>query len=306
MQRRRSFVVGVFVLFALAAFFWLIFKFGDLPGIVSEVRSFEVNMQFPTAPGVQKDTPVRFCGYQIGRVSQVQEPAVRKDLETGEYYFQVLVIASIDNQYYNKIPNVVEAKLMSRGLGSSYIELGIPKKEITGGKFLTEGSILQGSSGISSEFFPEETQRKLDQLVKGISKLVDNTNSIIGDTGNQANIKATLANLADASKQAADMMKQIQEAAATTKTTLEHTDVRVESLTKSLVATSDRLGEVMKHVDSILDKMDRGEGSAGRFINDGRLYEQLLEDSQQLDLVLKDLKSFVEQSKDKGLPIKLK
>jgi phospholipid/cholesterol/gamma-HCH transport system substrate-binding protein len=306
MQRRRSFAVGVFVLVALGAFFWLIFKFGDLPGIVSEVRSFEVNIQFPTAPGVQKDTPVRFCGYQIGRVSRVQEPTVMRDLETGNFYFQVLVIVSIDNQYYNKIPNVVDAKLMSRGLGSSYIELSIPKKEISGVKFLTEGSLLQGTSGMSSEFFPEETQRKLEELVNGITKLVDNSNEIIGDANNKANIKATLANLADASKQAADMMKQIQDTAAATKTTLEHTDARVEQLSKSLVATSDRLNEVMKHVDSILEKMDKGEGSAGKFINDGRLYEQLLEDSRQLDLVLKELKSFVEQSKDKGLPIKLK
>ena len=85
MQRRRSFIVGVFVIIAGIAFFSLIYKFGDLPGIVSEIRSFVVNIQFPSAPGVQKDTPVRFCGYQIGRVWSVQEPMVRKDLYTGEY-----------------------------------------------------------------------------------------------------------------------------------------------------------------------------------------------------------------------------
>jgi phospholipid/cholesterol/gamma-HCH transport system substrate-binding protein len=306
MQRRRSFIVGVFVIIAVAAFFWLIFKFGDLPGIISEVRSFEVNIQFPTAPGVQKDTPVRFCGYQVGRVSQVQEPSVRKDLDTGQYYFQVLVVASIDNQYYNKIPNIAEARLMSRGLGSSYIELRVPKTEISGGKFLTEGTLLQGTSGMSSEFFPEETQRKLDEILKGISKLVENTNEVIGSAENKANIKDALANIAAASKQAADMMKQIQDAAEATKTTFQNTDVRIESLTKSLVAASDRLSEVMKHVDGIVEKIDRGEGTAGKLINDGRLYEQLLEDSRQLDLVLQELKTFVEQSKEKGLPIKLK
>jgi phospholipid/cholesterol/gamma-HCH transport system substrate-binding protein len=306
MQRRRSFIVGVFIIIAVAAFFWLIFKFGDLPGIISEVRSFEVNIQFPSAPGVQKDTPVRFCGYEVGRVSQVQEPSVRRDLDTGEFLFQVLVVASIDNQYYNKIPNIAEAKLMSRGLGSSYIELRVPKQEISGGKFLTEGSLLQGTSGMSSEFFPEETQRKLDELVKGISKLVENTNEIIGSAENKANIKDALANMAAASQQASDMMKQIQDAAAAGKTAFQNTDARIETLTKSLVAASDRLGEVMKHVDGIVEKIDRGEGTAGKLINDGRLYEQLLEDSQQLDLVLQELKTFVEQSKEKGLPIKLK
>jgi phospholipid/cholesterol/gamma-HCH transport system substrate-binding protein len=304
MQRRRSFIVGVFVIIAIVAFFWLIIKFGDLPGIVSEVRSFEVNIQFPSAPGVQKDTPVRFCGYQVGRVSSVQEPSVRKDLDTQEYFFQVMVVASIDNQYYNKIPNIVEAKLMSRGFGSSYIELRVPRQEIPEGKFLTEGSLLQGSTGVSSEFFPEETQKKLEELITGVSKLIENTNEIIGSAENKANIKDALANIAAASKQAVDMMKQIQETAATAKTTIENTDVRVESLTKSLITTSDRLSEVMKHIDGIVDKIDRGEGTAGKLLNDGRLYEQLLEDSRQLDLVLKDLKTFLEQSKEKGLRIK--
>jgi phospholipid/cholesterol/gamma-HCH transport system substrate-binding protein len=60
----------------------------------------------------------------------------------------------------------------------------------------------------------------------------------------------------------------------------------------------------MKHIDGIVDKIDRGEGTAGKLLNDGRLYEQLLEDSRQLDLVLKDLKTFLEQSKEKGLRIK--
>ncbi|MGA2093231.1 MAG: hypothetical protein ABSH16_07505, partial [Sedimentisphaerales bacterium] len=185
-------------------------------------------------------------------------------------------------------------------------ELRVPKQEISGGKFLTEGSLLQGTSGMSSEFFPEETQKKLDELVKGISKLVENTNEVIGSAENKANIKDALANMAAASQQAADMMKQIQEAAAAGKTAFQNTDVRIESLTKSLVAAGDRLSEVMKHVDGIVEKIDRGEGTAGKLINDGRLYEQLLEDSRQLDLVLQDLKTFVEQSKEKGLPIKLK
>jgi hypothetical protein len=62
----------------------------------------------------------------------------------------------------------------------------------------------------------------------------------------------------------------------------------------------------MTHLESVLEKINRGEGTAGKFVNDGRLYEQLLEDTRQLDLVLKELKSFVAESKEKGLPIKLK
>ena len=297
--------VGVFVIVAVIAFFWLIFKFGDLPVLVSEMKSYEVKIQFPSAPGVQKDTPVRFCGYQIGTVTDVKPPNVLQDRNTKQWYHQTLVIISIENQFKD-IPDIVEAKLMTRGLSSSYIELSIPPVDVREGKFLVEGSLLQGSSGVTSEFFPAESQKKLDDLITGISAFVKNSNDVIGDAENKANLKAALANLADASQQAGDAIRQLKEAAATGKTMLQNADTRTAQLTTSLITTSDKLGEVMTNLDSILTKVNDGEGTAGKLVNDGRLYEQLLEDSKQLHLVLQDLRSFVAQSKEKGIPLKLK
>ena len=298
-------VVGLFVIVAAIAFFWLIFKFGDLPVLVSEIRSYEVRIQFPSASGVQKDTPVRFCGYQIGRVTEVKPPDILQDRNTKQWYHQTVVFISIDNQFKN-IPDIADAKLMTRGLGSSYIELRVPPVDVREGKFLSEGSLLQGSSGMTSEFFPEESQKKLDDLITGISAFVKSSNDVIGDAENKANLKASLANLVEASKQASDAISQLQEAAVAGKTMLQNADTRTAQLTTSLVTTSDKLGEVMTHLESVLEKIDNGEGTAGKLVNDGRLYEQMLEDSKQLNLVMLDLKSFVAESKGKGIPIKLK
>jgi len=305
MQRRRSMVVGVFVIVAVIAFFWMIFKFGDLPTFVSEIKSYEVRVQFPSAPGVQKDTPVRFCGYQIGSVTEVRPPEILKDLDTQEYYHQTVVIISIDNKYKD-IPDTVEAKLMTRGLGSSYIDLRVLPVDLRKGRFLAEGSLLQGSTGVTSEFVPEETQQKLDALISGIDSFVNSANNIVGDPENQANLKFALASLADASKQAAETLQRVQEMAVAGKTTLQNADVKIDQLTTSLVTTSEKLSEVMTHLESVLGKVNEGEGTAGKLINDGRLYEQLLEDSKQLELVLQDLRSFLAKAKEKGVPIKLK
>jgi phospholipid/cholesterol/gamma-HCH transport system substrate-binding protein len=307
MQRRRSLIVGLFVIVSIVAFFWLIFKFGDLPGIVSEIKSFEINIQFPTAPGIQRDTPIRFCGYQIGRVVRVLEPAVRKDLNTSQYYFQSVVVAGIDNQYLNKIPKNIDAKMMTRGLGSSYIELSVaPQSVKPGTEFLAEGSLIQGSTGVSSELFPEATQRKIDELISKITILVNNTNDIVGNPENKSNIEKLLANVAQAAQEANDLMAKLTEIANAGKTTLQKADENMDRVANSLVDTSDKLGKVMVNLSSITDKINSGQGTMGKLVNDGRLYEQLLEDSRQIDLILKDLKAFVEESKQKGLPIKLK
>ena len=287
-QKRRDIIVGLFVILAMCALFWMVFKFGDLPVFVSEHRSFEVLVQFPEATGVQESTPVRFCGYQIGMVTKIKPPKILKDLNTGRFYHQTLVVLSIDKKYDN-IPVDAEAKLMTRGLGSSYIDLKEPPFDVNQmeQKFLTNGSLLQGTAGMTSEFFPEESQKKLDELAKGLDALIKNVNDILGDKENQKNIRTTLANLAKATEQAEETLKKIEEFSAVG------------------VVTSEELTKTLAELRLILEKINTGSGSAAKFVNDGRLYENLLENTRQLDVLLKQMESFVEKAEKKGIKMKL-
>jgi len=294
-QKRRNMTVGIFVVAAVCALVWLIIKFGDLPGFVSGIGSFRVFVQFPTAPGVQRDTPVRFCGYQIGRVTKVKAPEILTDLNTGLKYHQTVVVLSIDNKYVN-IPSSVEVKLMTRGLGSSYIELTVdptlpltprdPNRPET--KFLTDKMFLQGSTGMTSEFFPAESQEKLEELVDSLSTLINNANDILGDEANKENLKTTLANFSDASRQATQTLEELQK------------------FFTAGIDTSEELSKTVAELQLVLEKINSGQGTAAKLINDGRLYENLLENSQQLEVLIEELRSFIAKARDKGLPIKVK
>ena len=288
-QRRRNITVGIFVIVAVCALFWMIFKFGDLPVFVSEWRSFQVRVQFPTAPGVQENTPVRFCGYQIGRVTDVEPPKILKDLNTGQLYHQTVAVLNIEKKY-NDIPADVDAKLMTRGLGSSYIELKLKHFDLTEptGPLLAHGSLLQGSTGMTSEFFPAESQEKLEKLVDALSSLIDNTNDVLGDRANKENFKTTLANMSDASKQASQALEEFRE------------------FTVAAVDMSEELSKAAAELRLLLEKVSTGQGSAARLINDGRFYENLLENTQEMQVLLKELRAFIAESRDKGVPIKLK
>jgi phospholipid/cholesterol/gamma-HCH transport system substrate-binding protein len=343
-QRRRNIVVGLFVILGMCALVWLIFKFGDLPGIVTKLDSFEVFVQFPTATGVQRDTPVRFCGYQIGRVTNVMAPEIRKDMVNGLEYYQAVVILSIDKRYVT-IPSCVEVKLMTRGLGSSYIELKqSPEKPVVPldpnrpeTKFLLDKIWLQGSTGMTSEFFPEESQKKLDGLIEGLENLITNANDIIGDKNSKENIMKTLANFADASKQATDTLEEFEKLAAAGTTTLKNADSKVEEVVTAVVDTSEEIQKfaaagtsTLKSVDAkteqlitamvdtseklsgamvelrlVLEKVNNGQGSAARLLNDGSFYENLLENTEQLKVLLEEMKSFVAEWKDKKIEVKL-
>jgi ABC-type transporter Mla subunit MlaD len=282
--------VGIFVVVAVSALVGLIFKFGDLPVFVSKYKSFDVCVQFPTAPGVEENTPVRFCGYQIGRVTEVKPPAVMKEVNSNRFYHQTMVILSIDKKYRDNIPEDVEVKLMTRGLGSSYIELKLRHFDVNEptGKFLTSGSLLQGSTGMTSEFFPEESQKKLDELADSLGTLVRNANDILGDQANKENLKSTLANLSEATARATEVMKEFRDFSAAGARTVEE------------------LSKTGAELRLILEKVNSGEGTAAKLVNDGRLYENLLENTQQVQVLLEELKSFIAESREKGLPIKVK
>ena len=343
-QRKHNIVVGFFVILGLCALVWLIFKFGDLPGIVTKLDSFEVFVQFPTATGVQRDTPVRFCGYQIGRVTSVMAPEIRKDMVDGLEYYQTVVVLSIDKRYVT-IPSNIEVKLMTRGLGSSYIELkqspGKPVVPLDPNrpetKYLMDKIWLQGSTGMTSEFFPEESQKKLDGLIEGLGNLIANANDIMGDDRSKENVKKTLANLAKASEQARDTMEEFEKLAATGTITLKKTDAKVEEVVTAVVDTSEEIRKfaaagtsALKSVDDkaeklitamidtsenlssamvelrlILEKVNTGEGSAARLLNDGSFYEELLENTNQLKLLLEEMRSFVAEWRDKKIEVKL-
>jgi phospholipid/cholesterol/gamma-HCH transport system substrate-binding protein len=312
-ERRRNIIVGIFVVGAICALLWLIFQFRDMPGAVTRLSSFPVYVQFPTAPGVQRDTPVQFCGYQIGRVTKVMAPTILPDLDSGLEYHQTKVVLSIDKKYIN-IPSNVDVKLMTRGLGSSFIELKIDPAKLPSREdqddpnlFLAAGTLLQGSTGMTSEFFPEESQKKLEMLVDKISALAQNLNDVVGDPNAKSDFKAILANMTDASKKATDMFEEFRKFSVTGTTILKNFEDDANKFVTAVVATSEELGKTLAEMRVTLEKINSGQGTAGKFVNDGQLYESLVETSEEMRKVLEQIKTFMTKANEKGsLPVKAK
>jgi ABC-type transporter Mla subunit MlaD len=296
-QRRRNIIVGLFVLVAFILSILMLDKFRDLPLFISKASSFDVIGKFTDAPGVQRDTPIQFCGYQIGRVAHVSSPTYVEDPATGKSWHEINVTMAIDKKFKN-IPSNIKLMLMKRGLGSSYIELRADPKlpltpQISGRpetQFLCDKMVIHGSLGMSSEFFPPEMQDKLEHLVISISTLAENTNQIIGDVDNKTNIKKTLEHVAVATEQARQTLASVQQ----------FSDVGSEKITQ----IAENLDGVVKEFHQILVKINSGQGSAGRFINDGRFYENLMDSSAELEMALEQVKKWAADAREKGIRIK--
>jgi len=300
-QNKRNMIVGAFVIVGVLVFAYMVFLFGELPVTVTKFTSYTVKVRFPFAPGVQKSTPVQYCGYQIGKVTNVEPPMPFQDKD-GRFTHQVMVEMAISRDY-SSIPANVKVKLLKRGMGSSYIELRtapITAKEFDTlePKFLRHGMILQGESGVISELLPEDLQDKVDSFFTKVTVLVDNLNVVIGDANNQQNLKKSLANLSKATEESVATLQEIREFSQTGKQ-------KLASVSDSVMQTSEELGETLIELRRILNKINSGEGTVGKLITDGKLYENLLDSSEELKESLKKMKKTLEKTSEKGIQVKI-
>ncbi|PKL47360.1 MAG: hypothetical protein CVV39_05900 [Planctomycetes bacterium HGW-Planctomycetes-1] len=301
LQQRRNMIVGAFVIVGICIFAYMVFLFGELPVVAAKFTSYNVRVNFPYAPGVEKSTPVKYCGYDVGRVTHVSPPVPSKD-EQGRFVHQVAVDLAISRNY-TSIPSNVEVELIRRGLGSSYIELVSKLMEpnefnALEPKFLSAGMTLQGKSSSSSELLPKEIQDKIEILFTKITTLVDNVNTIVGDEQNKINLKNTLANLSKATEESIATLQQIKEFSQTGQE-------KLASISDSVMATSEELGETLIEVRRLLHKINDGQGTVGKLINDDQLYENLLDSSEELKASLEKMKKLIDKTSEKGIRLKV-
>lgn len=301
LQQKRNMIVGAFVIIGVCIFAYMIFLFGELPVVAAKFTSYSVKVNFPFAQGVEKNTPVKYCGYDVGRVTYVSPPVLSKD-EQGRYINQVAVEMAISKDYVN-IPANAEVELVRRGLGSSYIELTTAPMEANDfnslePKFLKAGMILQGKSGSASEFLPKDLQDKMNILFTKVTTLVDNVNTIVGDEQNKINLKNALANLSKATEESIATLQQIKEFSQTGQE-------KLSSISDSVTATSEELGQTLIEVRRVLNKINNGQGTVGKLINDDQLYENLLDSSEELKASLEKMKKLIDKTSEKGIRLKI-
>lgn len=112
-QRTLETLVGLFVLFAVAAFTFLAFKVSGLTQITAS-PSYRLYAHFDDIGQLKNRAPVKIGGVRIGQVSNIQ---------LDEATFKAVVTLSIDNQYAN-LPNDSSVSILTAGLlGDNYVSL---------------------------------------------------------------------------------------------------------------------------------------------------------------------------------------
>ena len=311
-------MVGVTVLTALVALGWMILKFAGAP--IALIFSPRMNIHFicERADGLSEGANVTFRGMNVGQITHLTR--LPDD--------QIRVDAQVDDK--PPLPANVRGVIRSTGLlgGGSAIQLAIVGNKPEGqlAKNQEIPATYVGLDILPPEFAELATELRLtarqfresnvvlhmDEQVQHLGKVIDSVQNFIDDPKTRQDLKDSVANLRAVTEKAnkvGDNLDQftqhLDQLSTETRASIQKTQGHLDDISKS---TSDRLLQLAASLDQlqqIVTKINQGKGTAGQFVNDPKLYESLVDTTQELNATVKDLKRLVEQWEQEGVSLKM-
>lgn len=318
---KRNFIVGLTVLGALVVLGWMIVQFGG--SIATPFSAPTINVAFNTtrADGVAEGSPVLYRGVNVGKVMGVR-------LTDGSQNVEIQTTINQDVKLPGNVEGVIRQTSVFGGGSSITLEIlgDVAKGTLTGtgtpltARFAGNGLFPPELSDLAKEL--EATSRQFreanvvgnlnDQLRK-VGRLTDELTSFVTDDETKTNLRTSLANIRTASDSATRIAANLEKFSGRLDSVGEKADLLVTStrqdLDKVTNQVTERLEQIAKLLEtsqSILAKVDTGEGTAGKLVNDPKLYAGLVETTSSLNAIIRDLQRLVAQWEEEGVSLKLK
>lgn len=146
-------------------------------------------------------------------------------------------------------------------------------------------------------------------------KTIDSLNDLVSDKKMRGDIEQALANFREASESAKQIGQDLQKLSATADkrmdelatqgnkvfTTAQH---RIDDVAKQLLVSLAKVDQSLDAFQGAARKLNDGDGSASKLINDPALYENLLDTSKELKTTVKTFQRLAEQWEQEGVYLK--
>jgi phospholipid/cholesterol/gamma-HCH transport system substrate-binding protein len=307
----------------------MVLKFSSKTAELFAPPQIPVHFKTPRADGLSPGAPVEYLGVEIGRVTAMS----RNPDGIG-----VTVDAVVDRD--PPLPANVHAAVLSTNAlgGTSIVSLDLGDEQPHGALAANE-TIITEYRGLQLNLLPSSvsqtatqigamseeirlTAKKLrdsgaiddlDKTIKSFSvqagkigQLADSLQSVFGDSATQSNLKVAIGNLRATTDKLNALADSLQTASTNASVAIKSTGKDIDELSKQIGDRLTQVSGVLASMQSILDKVDKGQGAAGQLVNDPKLYQSLVDTSRQLNATVADLKRLVEQWEEEGVNLHLK
>ena len=303
MRRSKPFIIGFTFILAIVIFVW---GFNFLKGRDLFKKQEFLYARYHTVNGLVAAKPVYVNGLQVGQVSRLYfAPDMSGDI------IVELVIQSKFPIPKNSIAHIFSADLM--GSKSITLILGDAKEAVESGDTLktsVEGSLMES---VNKQVAPLKAKAEL--LMGSVDTLIAAFNAVMNDTTVQnlsasiQDIQSTFKNLSSTSSRLDDLvtsegnrLQSILTNVDSLALTLSNNREGLTNIINNFESISDSLSkaniaEVIHKADSsinslnqILAKINEGQGTAGKLMNNDSLYRELDKSAEELNKLLKDIR----------------
>ena len=361
-ERTRNVSVGVTVIVALAMLAGMILLFAGLPEAFQ--TGYTVRMQSTSAHDLHEGDPVYLSGMRVGRVIRIafsdpRDPGrgvtitarIEGDINLPGDAKAVVFTRGFVGSPYLAIVGGGPERLDAAGQPLRFLppdgSAVIAVHHDRGGMFPAEftdaiGNLAKLAGKIDSLLGPApgeaptttpatgpaEPPPGLRGAIVRLNRTLDALHTVVGDADNQANIHASLANLAEATakasatmdalkamageistqaRQAADRAGEAIEGVSTSLTkTSDTARRRIDELAERVGRSADSLSTLMATLNKFATKLQSGEGTGAKLANDPKLYNNLVEAAAEMTKLMADLRELVDTWKRSGVELKLK
>jgi phospholipid/cholesterol/gamma-HCH transport system substrate-binding protein len=294
--------VGLFVILGILLLVYMSLKVGGIR--IGKSEGYELFVRFDSVAGLDKDSSVRVAGVEVGRVKRITLDGnkakltlmIKKDARIGADFVAVLTTHGVlGERYLELIPGSPNAPLLEPGdtitRTQQYIDLE---------KFITilgdaAADIKEVSSSLAGVFGGVAGERTLRDIVVNLGELTRRMNRIVA--ANEERIGRTLGNfetfsrlLREEGPGVVDGLRNITDEFNSFITenrgslegsihSFERASLKLEetmdTVNKMVMNIEPKIEESFSRVTSIADKIDKGEGTLGKLVNDPATHDNL-------------------------------
>jgi len=149
--------------------------------------------------------------------------------------------------------------------------------------------------------------------VMKFNRTLDALNAVLGSPENQANIKASLAGLANAAAKTTEAMEAFKSFAEQARASVAEvggaasaTRTQIEALSAKLIEDAEAISRLMQTMQATMAKIESGQGTAGQLVNDPALYNNLVDATRQMTDLLREFRQLVGTWQKSGVELKVK
>ena len=324
---QRNILVGATVLGAGLVFGWMALKFSSRTADLFSQPQFAVHFVTSHANGLSQGSAVQYLGVEVGRVTLL----TRNPDGMG-----VTIDALVDRE--PPLPSNLRAEITQTSAlgGASIISLDVdgdrahgalvPNETITAeyvGLNLFPPSLTQTAAQFAA--MTEEIRKTakqlresgaiedLDKTIKTIAtqadkigQVFDSVQSVLGDPKTRNDLRTAISNIRATTDKLNSLADSLQNTTGAASTAFKDAQVRIDDLSKQVGDRLTQIADLLSSVQSIAQKIDKGQGTAGQLVNDPRLYQALVDSARELNATVTDLKRLIEQWEQEGMNLHLK